>query len=111
MRRLAATLWCDLQLQFRNGFYYASALVVVASVILLSLLPEAAVAWVVPSLSIESRVFQETIFWPPRLGGVASASSISMTCCRFGQVASASLRRTARTFVVTSIFASQSTRI
>ena len=40
MRRLAATLRCDLRLQLRNGFYYATALVVVASVILLRCLPE-----------------------------------------------------------------------
>ncbi len=62
MRRLAATLWCDLQLQFRNGFYYASALVVVAFVILLNSLPEAAVAWALPVVLFEN-VLMNTFYF------------------------------------------------
>ncbi len=62
MRRLAATLWCDLRLQFRNGFYYASAVVVVASVILLRWLPETAVAWLLPVVIFEN-VLMNTFYF------------------------------------------------
>ena len=37
--RLAATLQTDVRLQWRNGFYYATAFVVVFSVVMLKLLP------------------------------------------------------------------------
>ncbi len=62
MRRLAATLRCDLRLQFRNGFYYASALLVVASVILLRWLPEAAVAWLLPVVIFQN-VLMNTFYF------------------------------------------------
>lgn len=62
MRRLAATLRCDLRLQFRNGFYYASALMVVASVILLRWLPEAAVAWLLPVVIFQN-VLMNTFYF------------------------------------------------
>lgn len=62
MRRLAATIRCDLRLQFRNGFYYATALVVVASVILLRWLPADAVAWLLPVVIFEN-VLMNTFYF------------------------------------------------
>jgi fluoroquinolone transport system permease protein len=62
MRRIAATLRCDVRVQFRNGFYYASALVVVASVILLRWLPEEAVAWLLPLVIFEN-VMMNTFYF------------------------------------------------
>jgi fluoroquinolone transport system permease protein len=40
MRRLLATALLDIQLQFRNGFYYASAFVAVILIIMLKQLPQ-----------------------------------------------------------------------
>lgn len=54
MRRLAATIRCDLRIQLRNGFYYASALVVVGMVVLLRWLPADAVAWLLPIVIFEN---------------------------------------------------------
>ena len=62
MKRLAATFWCDVRVQFRNGFYYATALVVVASVILLSWLPPDAVAWLLPVVIFENVLMNSFYF-------------------------------------------------
>ncbi len=62
MTRLAATLGCDLRLQLRNGFYYATALVVVASVILLRWLPQDAASWLLPVVILEN-VFMNTFYF------------------------------------------------
>lgn len=62
MRRLAATIWCDVRLQLRNGFYYASALVVVALVVLLAWLPQEAVTWLLPVVIFEN-VMTNTFFF------------------------------------------------
>jgi fluoroquinolone transport system permease protein len=35
-RRLLSTVWCDIRLQFRNGFYYATAFVTIAYALLIS---------------------------------------------------------------------------
>jgi fluoroquinolone transport system permease protein len=48
--RLGATLACDLRLQWRNGFYVASAFVVVGSLALLRWLPEPALARLLPAV-------------------------------------------------------------
>lgn len=50
MSRLAATLVCDLRLQWRNGFYYASAFVVAGSVLLLHWLSDEALDRVLPAV-------------------------------------------------------------
>ena len=39
MKRLLVTMWWDIRLQFRNGFYYATAFIVVAWVVIRSQLP------------------------------------------------------------------------
>ncbi len=49
-RRLSATLWLDLRLQFANGFYYAAAAVVLMSGALLAWLPAATALWLLPVL-------------------------------------------------------------
>jgi fluoroquinolone transport system permease protein len=48
MKRLATTLMCDLRLQWRNGFYAASAFVVVGSLALLRWLPHEALDRLLP---------------------------------------------------------------
>jgi fluoroquinolone transport system permease protein len=48
MRRLAATIAADVRLQFRNGFYFATAFVVVFSVLLLRWLPADAAMLMLP---------------------------------------------------------------
>ena len=39
MKRLLTTMWWDIRLQLRNGFYYATAFIVVAWVVVRSQLP------------------------------------------------------------------------
>jgi fluoroquinolone transport system permease protein len=48
VRRLAATLATDVRLQLRNGFYFATALVVVCSILLLRWLPADTAAVLLP---------------------------------------------------------------
>ena len=48
MNRLLARIVWDIRLQFRNGFYYVAALVVLLFVILLAWLPEQTLSWVIP---------------------------------------------------------------
>ena len=48
MKRLAATIVCDIQLQFRNGFYYAAAFVAIFWMLGLSQLPPASLPWLMP---------------------------------------------------------------
>lgn len=50
MSRLGATLACDLRLQWRNGFYAASAFVVAGSLALLRWLPDAALDRLLPAV-------------------------------------------------------------
>jgi fluoroquinolone transport system permease protein len=50
MKRLAATVVCDLRLQWRNGFYAASAFVVVGSLALLRWLPDEALDRLLPAV-------------------------------------------------------------
>jgi fluoroquinolone transport system permease protein len=50
MRRLRATLWCDLRLQYRNGFYYAAAFVAALWMLLLAQVPAASLSWLLPPL-------------------------------------------------------------
>jgi fluoroquinolone transport system permease protein len=54
MSRLIATSLCDVRIQLRNGFYYASALVVVSMIVLLNWLPDEWVAWLLPVIIIEN---------------------------------------------------------
>ncbi len=50
MKRLLATMQCDVRLQFRNGFFYAVAFVLVCWAIVLTQLPEIDWAWLLPPL-------------------------------------------------------------
>jgi fluoroquinolone transport system permease protein len=54
MRRLAATLGTDVRLQFRNGFYYATAVAVAFSIALLRWLPAGAAALILPVVILEN---------------------------------------------------------
>jgi fluoroquinolone transport system permease protein len=54
MTRVAATLATDVRLQFRNGFYFATALVVVASILLLRSLPAEATRLILPVVILEN---------------------------------------------------------
>ncbi|MFZ0547979.1 MAG: hypothetical protein WAM60_21215 [Candidatus Promineifilaceae bacterium] len=49
-KRLYNTILWDIRLQFRNGFYYAAAVVGVMAVLLLSQLPKETLAWALPIL-------------------------------------------------------------
>jgi len=48
MRRLLATVSCDIRLQFRNGFYYAAGLVALFWMVSLSQAPAASLSWLMP---------------------------------------------------------------
>jgi fluoroquinolone transport system permease protein len=54
VRRLAATVLTDVRLQFRNGFYYATGLVVAFSIALLRWLPADAAALILPVVVLEN---------------------------------------------------------
>lgn len=66
MKRLLATLWCDAQLQFRNGFYYAATLVaVVMGLALLQLgrwFPEMNVGWFLPGILLSNLLLSTFYF-------------------------------------------------
>jgi fluoroquinolone transport system permease protein len=47
-KRLYSTILWDIRLQFRNGFYYAAAVVALMAVILLNQLPPETLAWALP---------------------------------------------------------------
>ncbi|MEP7272645.1 MAG: ABC transporter permease [Acidobacteriota bacterium] len=50
MKRLLATIRCDVTLQSRNGFYYATALVLICCVAVLSRIPSLNLNWLLPAL-------------------------------------------------------------
>ena len=50
MKRLLAAMWWDIQLQFRNGFYYATAFIVVVWIGIRSQLPAFDLGWLMPTL-------------------------------------------------------------
>jgi fluoroquinolone transport system permease protein len=54
MTRLAATIGTDFRLQVRNGFYFATALVVVGSIVLLRWLPAETAALILPVVILEN---------------------------------------------------------
>ena len=62
MRRLAATLATDVRVQLRNGFYFASALVVACSILLLRWLP-ADVATVILPVALLGNVVTNTFYF------------------------------------------------
>ena len=62
MRRLAATLGTDVRVQFRNGFYFATALVVACSILLLRWLPAEAAAVFLPVVLFQNVVVNTFYF-------------------------------------------------
>jgi fluoroquinolone transport system permease protein len=48
MKRLGATMWCDLQLQVRNGFYYAAGFVAIFWMLGLRQFPSESLRWLMP---------------------------------------------------------------
>ena len=49
MRRLMATMRCDVRLQLRNGFYYAAAFILACWCVVLTQLPAIDWAWLLPA--------------------------------------------------------------
>ncbi len=62
MRRLGVTLFWDVQLQLRNGFYGAAAFVLLCWAALLSLVPGAAMRWALPPLILGNLVLGSFYF-------------------------------------------------
>ena len=50
MRRLLATMRCDITLQARHGFYYATAFVLIVCVAVISRIPPLNLSWLLPAL-------------------------------------------------------------
>jgi fluoroquinolone transport system permease protein len=50
MRRLLATIRCDVTLQLRHGFYYATAFVLICCVAVVSRIPSLNLSWLLPAL-------------------------------------------------------------
>ncbi len=50
MRRLLATVRCDVMLQLRHGFYYATAFVLIFCVVVVSRIPSVDLSWLLPAL-------------------------------------------------------------
>jgi fluoroquinolone transport system permease protein len=62
MRRLLATLACDVRLQFRNGFYYAAGFVVALWLLLVSQLPALDWGWLLPAVVLNNLVISTFYF-------------------------------------------------
>ena len=62
MTRLAATLGTDVRVQFRNGFYVATAFVVACSIALLRWLPADVAALLLPVVLLENIRRQHVLF-------------------------------------------------
>ena len=60
--RLGATIRCDVRLQWRNGFYYASALVVVVSIVFLRWLTDDAVTLLLPVIIFQNVLMNSFYF-------------------------------------------------
>jgi fluoroquinolone transport system permease protein len=52
MRRLAATLWTDVRVQYRNGFYFATLFVLIISIVLLRAAPGEIIGSLLPTVII-----------------------------------------------------------
>src|SRR5262245_66679606 len=50
MKRLLATVRCDVTLQLRHGFYYATAFVLIWCVVLVSRITSVDLSWLLPAL-------------------------------------------------------------
>jgi fluoroquinolone transport system permease protein len=82
MMRLAATVGTDLRLQLRNGFYLASAFIVVFSIVLLRWLPPETARLILPVVLIEnvlanSFYFVSGLLLLERVEGTFAAQSVT----------------------------------
>ena len=62
MTRLASTIRWDIQLQFRNGFYYASAFVAIISVLIMGQFPNADWGYILPVILFENLLINTFFF-------------------------------------------------
>lgn len=62
MTRLASTVRWDIQLQFRNGFYYASAFVAIISVLIMGQFPNANWGFILPVILFENLLINTFYF-------------------------------------------------
>lgn len=66
MRKLLATVWCDIRVQFRNGFYYATIFVLAFFILVLRQLPEIEWDWLLPLIVLLNMNFTGFYF----IGGI-----------------------------------------
>lgn len=62
MGRLTATLLCDFRLQLRNGFYHATAFILLVWAIILVWLPDSDLRWLLPPLVLGNLVINTFYF-------------------------------------------------
>lgn len=62
MNRLLATIHADMLLQFRNGFYYATAFVLVFWIVVISKLPPLNLNWLLPVFVLDNLVISTFFF-------------------------------------------------
>jgi fluoroquinolone transport system permease protein len=62
LKRLAATLACDIRIQFRNGFYYVSAFVVIMWSIIFTQVPSFDLAFWMPALLLGNLIINTFYF-------------------------------------------------
>ncbi|MFW5991578.1 MAG: hypothetical protein ACOCQN_00090 [Halanaerobiaceae bacterium] len=66
MKKLLATVRCDIRIQFRNGFYYATAFVLVFFILVLNQLPGIDWGWLLPLIILLNMSFTGFYF----IGGI-----------------------------------------
>lgn len=66
MRRLLAAIRCDMRLQLRNGFYYATAVITLLWVLAVLQLPPLDLSWLLPAMLLNDLVLGTFYF----MGGV-----------------------------------------
>lgn len=82
MSRLAATIRTDVQVQFRNGFYFATALVVIFSILFLRWLPPEGAMLVLPvvvlgNVLVNTFYFVSGLLLLERIEGTFVAQSVT----------------------------------
>jgi fluoroquinolone transport system permease protein len=105
MRRLRATLFWDIQLQLRNGFYGAAAFVLLSWAALLSLVPGDTMRWAMPPLLLGNLVLGSFYF----VGGLVlleraegSLTARTVTPLRAGEYLAAKVASLALLYLVES---------
>jgi fluoroquinolone transport system permease protein len=62
MKRLIATIGCDIRLQLRNGFYYATGFVALFWMLALSQVPEINLGWLIPPFILSNLLINTFYF-------------------------------------------------